>query len=167
MFYIYGEYINVCQTLKINSMKKRNLLWMGAAFVAGSMFGISLLGLFSFSSPNPQAGDSVLTTIPVADAHSYFQAYYRVTTPLNARLKGFAIDKAQATVISSMLTATPSVAGFRLYFGNDPSGNRVAIIVGINANGSDLTNNIYTTRASANVGPCPTVCDANSPITAQ
>jgi hypothetical protein len=166
MSYIYGEYIIVCQILKINAMRKKNFIWMSVAFIAGSIVGISLLGLFAFSGPaSPQKGDPVIAKISQTDARTCFLNYYNAATVYGSKLKGFSINKAEYTAMSNILAAAPTLTGFRIYLGADASGNSLAIIVGIDTSGADIASNAYSATVPAkNVGPCPPTCDFNSPI---
>jgi hypothetical protein len=145
-------------------MKNKKIIWMALPFLAGAIFGISLLGLLSFTGPSNSPGPNTVTArISVTDAHTYFQNYYRSISTSTSSLKGFTVDLAELTVMNSILLADPSVAGFRSYFGTDASGTSILIICGIDANGADMTGNIYSVTTD-HVGPCPPNCDVNSPI---
>jgi len=146
-------------------MKNKKILWTALPFLAGAIFGISLLGLLSFTGPSgPQ--DPVIARITAADAHTYFQNYYRNATTYNSKIKGFTVDKAELTVMNSILGAVPATAGFRFYFGNNASGTSILMVCGVDANGADMTGNIYSVTTNR-VGPCPPVCDAGSSISGQ
>ena len=148
-------------------MKNKKILWTALPFLAGAIFGISVLGLLSFSSLSKSPGaNPVISKISVDVAHAYAQKYLKNATLYTSKMKGFAIDLAELTIMNSILAADPSAGGFRFYFGTDASGTGVLIICGVDANGSDLTGNIYT-APTINVGPCPPVCDVNSPISGQ
>jgi hypothetical protein len=148
-------------------MKNKKFLWTALPFLAGTIFGISLLGLLSFTGHSKSPGpEPAIARISVTDAHTCFQNYYKNASPYSSKMKGFTIDKAELTAMNAILGVAPSAAGFRIYFGTDASGTGLAIICGIDANGSDMTGSIYSAPTS-NVGPCPTLCDAGSPISGQ
>jgi len=145
-------------------MKNKKIIWTALPFLAGAIFGISLLGLLSFTGQSKlQGADPAITRITVADAHTYFQNYFKKATPYTSIMKGFTIDKAGLTAMNTILGATPSAAGFRVYFGTDASGAGLWIICGVDSNGSDMTGNIYGTNTHP-PSPCPPNCDLNSPI---
>jgi hypothetical protein len=144
-------------------MKNRKILWLASSFAAGAILGISILGLVSFTSQPPQPGDPVITRITSADALTFYQNYIRTATTYTNKLKGFTIERTQLTMMNTILTATPTAAGFRIIFGTNASGTSIAMVCAVDATGADMTGNIYSTTYSR-VGPCPPVCDVNSPI---
>jgi len=148
-------------------MKNKKILLTALPFLAGAIFGISLLGLLSFTSqPKSPGADPVITRISVTDAHTYFQNYYKTAASVTSRMKGFIVDKAELTAMNSILGLTPSAEGFRFYFGTDATGTGLLIICGVDSNGSDMTGNIYS-ATTKNIGPCPPSCDNGSPISGQ
>ena len=145
-------------------MKNKKILWTALPFLAGAIFGIFILGLFSFTSPSKSpAPNPAIARISVADANVYFKNYYRSATPYTSTMKGFNVALEELTVMNSILAADPTVAGFRCYFGTN-AGASIMIICGVDAHGSDMTGNIYSSTAT-NIGPCPPICDLTSPIT--
>ena len=137
---------------------------MALPFVAGAIFGISLLGLLSFTRQSaPQGAAPVITKISVEEAHTYFQNYLKNATPYTSKLNGFTIDKAELTVMNTIMGTTPAAAGYRFYFGTDALGTGLLIICGVDANGNDMTGNIFSATKNK-VGPCPPSCDFSSPI---
>jgi len=145
-------------------MKNKKIIWTALPFLAGAIFGISLLGLLSFTGPSNSPGPNfVIAKISVADAHTYFQNYSKSVTASTSNIKGFTVDLADLTVMNSILLADPSADGFRFYFGTDASGTSILIICGVDVNGTDMTGNIYSVTAGK-VGPCPPNCDVNTPI---
>jgi hypothetical protein len=142
-------------------MKKKQLLWLSATFVAGALAGIFLMGLLSFRSPsNPQQ-----TTLTAAQAHTYLNNYLASVSGSTCVVKAFTLDKADVTAMSSLLTV-PGLAGFRIYNGIDNTGAKIAIIVPIDNTtpyGADLTTAILSAPVTK-LGPCPPVCDVNSQI---
>jgi hypothetical protein len=145
-------------------MKNKKIIWTALPFLAGAIFGISLLGLLSFTgSSNSPGPNPVIAKISVADAHTYFQNYSKSVTALTSNIQGFTVDVAELTVMNSILLADPSAAGFRFYFGTDASQTAILIVCGVDAKGTDMTGNIYSVTTDK-VGPCPPNCDVNSPI---
>jgi hypothetical protein len=148
-------------------MKNKKFFWSALPFLAGAIFGISLLGLLSFTGqPKSLGTDPGVTKISTADAHTYAQKYLKSATPYTSIIKGFTVDLAELTIMNSILAADPSAEGFRFYFGTDASGTRLLITCGVDANGSDMTGTIFTAPPH-NGGPCPPVCDLTSPISGQ
>ncbi len=145
-------------------MKNKKIIWMALPFLAGAIFGISLLGLLSFTGPSNSPGSNTVTTkISLGDAHTYFQNYAKSVTASTSNINSFTVDVAELTVMNSILLADPSAAGFRFYFGTDASQTSILIICGVDAKGIDMTGNIYSVTADK-VGPCPPNCDVTSPI---
>jgi hypothetical protein len=165
MSYIYPEYL-MLNPLKMISMKNKKILWTALPFLGGALFGISLLGLFSFCSSGPGSNEPVVTKISSADAHTFYQNYIRTASPYTGKLSGFTVDKAELTVMNTILGVAPSAAAFRFYFGTDASGTGIMIVCGVDANGADMTGNVYSATKNK-VGPCPPLCDINSPIPGQ
>lgn len=148
-------------------MKKNQFALLAATFISGIILGISALGLYSFTnvvpSPLPLPSNS---KISVQEANTLFKNYYNRTAPDNSVFKGFAINKDQLAAINVLLSENQSLSGFRVYMGYDNNVGNVDIIVGVNASGLDVTGSIYRS-AAAGSGPCPTICDGNSAITAK
>jgi hypothetical protein len=145
-------------------MKNKKFLWMALPFAAGTIFGISLLGLLSFTGQTtPPGADPVITKITVMEAHTFYQNYIRNAVPYTGKMSGFTIDKAELTVMNQIMEATPTAAGYRFYFGTDSLRTGLLIICGIDANGNDITGNIFSATKNK-VGPCPPICDLGSPI---
>lgn len=148
-------------------MKNKKILWTALPFLAGAIFGISLLGLLSFTSQSKSPDASpVISKVSVDVAHAYAQKYVKNAPLSTSVIKGFTVDLAELTIMNSILAADPSAEGFRFYLGTDASGNAVVITCGVDANGSDMTGTIFTAPPH-NVGPCPPVCDVNSQISGQ
>ena len=148
------------------AMKKNPVAIIVVAFVAGILLGVSTLGLLSFTGavtvPAPVQATS---KISLQDAQSLFRNYFSKAAPTNAVFKGFALNKAQLGALNSLSAENPNLAGFRIYMGMDNSNASVGIIVGIDNTGKDNMNSIYKASAGPS-GPCPTICDGTSGITA-
>ncbi len=84
------------------------------------------------------------------------------TTVINA----IAIDMDMLTAMNNLLSSHPDqgLAGFRVYVGLNSNNQKVGILVGLNADGTDATSlELYSTIWN-NSGPCPPFCDMPSPI---
>jgi hypothetical protein len=140
-----------------------------ATFLLGALVGKSLFLNKLKKNPsiflnliNPL--NSRITSIPVSTANSIFRQYYSQATSLNAILKGFAVSKDQLSAMNAISSQNSSLIGFRIYMAKS-SATAKRIVVGILSNGKDSTiNAIYETELASS-GPCPDVCDAESPIT--
>ena len=133
-------------------------------FSAGLLLGLSILVMLSFSKADViVVGGS---KISLQDAKAYFNRYYSQAEPNNQVIKGFALNRDQLDAMNRLLAETPSLAGFRIYMGIDNNSATMGIVVGIDNDGKDNSNSIYRTVALAS-GPCPTICDGSSTITAK
>jgi hypothetical protein len=144
-------------------MKKNQFAILTLTFISGIIIGVSALMLFSFTSASPVSASSAVSKISVADANALFRTYFDKTAPINAVVKGFSITKEHLTALNNLSNENPGLSSFRIYMGNDAGGN-VGIVVGVSSAGTDVTTSIYR-AAAASSGPCPTICDASSPIT--
>ncbi|MEI6683736.1 MAG: hypothetical protein WCO44_13955 [Bacteroidota bacterium] len=146
-------------------MKTRKYFPTALGFVTGTIFGLSVFFLLSFTrvAPSPSP-DSSSNAISAAVAHSYFNNYMSGAVAASGVIKGFAIDKSQVDAINSLSTETPGLTAFRIYFGKDNNGGKIGIVVGVDNLGNDLVkNSIYGTPAQK-FSPCPPICDVSSPI---
>ena len=147
-------------------MKRRSYIWISVTFLLGAIFGISLISVLSFISPdNPPAPSQDITIIDTATANRYFNNYYQSAGSLPSPVKGFLLDRLQLEAMNNLMNYDRTLAGFRLIMGKDENGQKVGIVVGVNAGLSDAAlGRVYKTT-SANSGPCPFICDELSPIT--
>jgi len=145
-------------------MKKNTFTLMSVTFIAGIMFGIAIIGFYSFtgsaSIPNPSEG---ISRINADEAKTLFRNYFTTATPSNEVVKGFGINKEQLSALNALANENPDLSSFRIYMGYDNSAGNVSIIVGVNGSGFDQTNSIYRSYAVGS-GPCPTICDGESVI---
>lgn len=147
-------------------MKKNPVSVIVVAFIAGILLGASAFGLLSFTgAATVPATMQATSKISLQDAQSLFRNYYSKATPTDGVFKGFALNKAELVALNSLSTENPNLAGFRIYMGMDNSNASVGIIVGIDNTGKDYMNSIYKASAGPS-GPCPTICDGTSGITA-
>jgi hypothetical protein len=68
-------------------------------------------------------------------------------------VKGFKIDKAEVDEIF----ANEDAVAMRTYLGLDSEGDPKLVIVGVDAEGKDITSTVYDLAE-----PCPSVCDETS-----
>ena len=132
-------------------------------FLTGTVFGISVIVILSFTSGpgNPGSG---ITPISPADAHTYCKNYFSTTEAFNQVIKGFTLDRSQFEAMNSLVRENSTLTGFRVYFGKDSNSKKVGIVVGIDSNGKDAVNNTIYNTSSPTLDPCPPICDVSSPI---
>jgi hypothetical protein len=66
--------------------------------------------------------------------------------------------------MNNIKATEPGTTAFRVYFAQDSIGAPLSIVVGVDDDGSDQTETIYSTaRKGSNL--CPPMCDAGSPLT--
>lgn len=146
-------------------MKTNKYFFPLTAFFTGLVFGISILGFFSFTngpvSPAPNAG---ITPINATAAHVFFNNYIVTAAPFNQVIKGFTIDKVQLEAMNSIARENPELSGFRIYMGKDNNSMNIGIVVGVDNLGKDAVKNTIFQTQGQKMSPCPPVCDVNSPI---
>jgi len=147
-------------------MKKNQLTLMAVTFISGIILGVSVLGLYSFTSKNnvviPMSKEK---KIELKEAKTFFKNYYKNAVTPKEALKGFAINTEQLAAFIELMNENPNLTGFRIYFGNDETEGDVSLVVGVNNSGLDETNTIYKVAARS-TGPCPTICDESSGVIA-
>jgi hypothetical protein len=94
----------------------------------------------------------------VQKANDCFKAYYANAISVDS-LRGFSISLRQFNAMQMILNNDPTVQGFRIYMGVDSAGP-VRLVVGFGSPDHDV---VYET-SDENSGPCPHVCDLDSPI---
>ena len=140
------------------------------SFLSGFLLAVFVFMAWSFVIPGyqPSKTGEPDPTITIAEANAFFLSYFTKATPIpaNTVLKGIVIDKDQLNAMNSLVSGDPSINTFRLYFGRDSLQIPVALVVGVDGNGNDMTGTIYKSTLNR-MGPCPSICDSNSPITRQ
>ena len=91
--------------------------------------------------------------IPLADAKTWAKSWQ--TNPPKPLAKAHLIP---LEVLQELLEI-PEVANVRAYMGVDTTGAQKLMFVGVDCNGDDMTNTVYS-----GTQPCPTCCDINSPL---
>ena len=148
---------------------KNKTLWIAtSAFVSGIFLGISVISLVSFTQV-PGKPDSLqgISKISLTQAKTYFNSYYTGAQPLNAVVKGFTIGSEQIQALNQLLTENPGISRYRIYLGKDETSSPIGIVVGVDANGLDISSGSIYRSTALTSGPCPPVCDATSQITAR
>ncbi|MBK9457486.1 MAG: hypothetical protein IPO24_18860 [Bacteroidetes bacterium] len=142
-------------TQKLNWYKKLVIALTISTIVPTTLLLMSL----SPSAPSPSA-----SSVSQEEARTlilkYRQSAAAAETPVNA----IRIEAGQLEAINNIATANPNAKGYRMYYGEDAEGAAVSVVVGVNDDGQDMTENIYSTaRKGSNL--CPPVCDVTSPLT--
>jgi hypothetical protein len=91
--------------------------------------------------------------IPLTDAEAWAKSWQ--SNPPKPLAKAHLIP----LVVLEELLAIPEVANVRAYMGVDTSGQQKLMFVGVNGNGDDITDTIFS-----GTQPCPDTCDPNSPL---
>lgn len=135
-------------------------------FAAGLLFGIFLIGIYSFTIESPDLPNPPDNSqISVDEANSMFFRYYNSSSEINARFKGFSINRDEINAIQALISRDETLDGCRIYLGKNRNNKDVRIVVGVNNNGQDaVASGVYQTQPK-NSSPCPTICDGDSPIT--
>ncbi len=145
-------------------MKMNQFPLLALIFVSGIIISIAALGLLSFTNTNkvPVSNPS-FSKISLQEANSLFKGYYNSAHPTDAIVKGYSINRDQLTVLNALPAEIPGFQDSE-YMGYDRNSGSVAIVVGVNSAGQDVTDSIYWSAAIGS-GPCPTICDIDSVIT--
>ena len=93
------------------------------------------------------------STISKNDAKTLIQRYK--TTYGDTIKRAFVFDK---SLIESVINESTEVDGVRIYMGLKEDDEQCVVVVGVNSNGEDLTDNTIIEMAT----PCPSYCDPSS-----
>jgi hypothetical protein len=155
---------------------KNKFTWIIVAFIVGVLIGCAIIWMCCCGCCKTSCKaehckvcelDSLSaksTLIDTIAANTYYHTYHSNPDIIDT-LKGFTINLEQFHAMCMILNAdtTGSVHGFRIYMGADSiPANKVMMVVGTGS--PDKTAQIYLTSAAAS-GPCPFICDTQSPIT--
>jgi len=145
-------------------MKKKKIIFPAVTFVMGAVIGITLFAFFSFKMNDPAPPPQGVRVISESDANTMFKRYFSSAIITATIVKGYSLDTLQLNAMKLIKNSNKEVSGFRVYLGKDANGAAVGIVVGLDSRGSDaVSSGIYMTE-SPNTGPCPPLCDQNSPI---
>jgi hypothetical protein len=102
--------------------------------------------------------------VAVDDAKVLLRNYQATAVTPVVPVKGVYLDRSQFEAMKQLVADDPNLPGFRIFFGKETTGVNVGIVVGVDGNNTDqVTKRMFKTD-SAKTGPCPPVCDKNSPI---
>lgn len=96
-------------------------------------------------------------------ANSYVTNYKNAAAPVNAVVESVLIEAGQIESFNQISRQNAAINTFRMYFGEDNTGKAVAIVVGINAAGEELSSPVLCSARSTG-SLCPPMCDVNSNI---
>ena len=138
-------------------LKNYLLGFLSAAIVAVIMYFVL----------NGGSGAPNYTSLTVDQARQYYLNYYTHATSQQEILKGFSFDSGEYYEgVSALYSNDEGISGYRIYMGIDESGKQIGILVGVNAAGGDMTgDHNLILGVAGKMGPCPNICDNNSPIT--
>ncbi len=98
------------------------------------------------------------------EARTNIRNYRNSAAAADSPVTGLRIEASELESMNNIAAANPNTSAFRMYFAQDSLGTPLSIVVGINDDGLDETETIYSAaRTGSNL--CPPMCDANSPIT--
>jgi hypothetical protein len=171
-------------------MDKKNLFWMIGMFLVGAVIGGVIMCLVCCNCNNsckksckesckesckkicgvsevekqspglllPVSGPLLLS---VDSAKAYFKCYMK--TPLSIdTLVAFTVNLQQLQAMQTLLAHNSATKGFRIYFGIVGDPTNVNMVVATDSEGRDVASEVYMTDRA---GPCPDLCDKDSPIT--
>lgn len=144
-------------TQKIKFYKKLVVLLTFSTIIPTAMLFMSL-------TPFSPAGNGKSKSVSQDEARTSIRNYRNSEAAANNPVTGLRIDASELESMNSIAEANPNTQAYRMYFGQDSVGAPLSIVVGINDDGQDNTETIYSAaRTGSNL--CPPVCDANSPLT--
>jgi hypothetical protein len=155
-------------------MKNMKTLRMILLFLGGIIIGCGIMWLVCcncMTCGNSCCGgqnlEDTLKLPPVSkisldSAKASFRCYMKA--PVNAdTLRAFSVNLEQYHAMMLLLKDNPRLKGFRMYMGVIGDPVDVLLVTGTDDNGADVCSTIFTTDRSS-AGPCPKICDKESPI---
>lgn len=145
-------------------MKRNQFTFISFTFLAGILLGATVIGLVAFTNPASSVPLPLgVNRISLQDATTLARTYTSTAPAFNEVVKGFVINKDQLSALNILANENQSLNSFRIYSGTEANGNMVGLILGVDAQGNDVTNgSIYMANGPAS--PCPPICDLNSPF---
>ncbi|MDP1621012.1 MAG: hypothetical protein Q8M08_01605 [Bacteroidales bacterium] len=146
---------------------KTNVI-IASSFVAGAIIGAAIVFMLSnccykticqTDHDFPVVDTSAIRLISVQQANTYFNAYMKNPDSV-VPFKAFSINAQQFYAMKLIADNDTSVHGFRIYMGMD---NMKAVRMVVGTGSPDIVKTIYITDESGS-GPCPRLCDDESPI---
>lgn len=118
--------------------------------------------LLTSLAPAAPSGDA--TPVSQEEARNMISNYRKSAAGAASSINAIRIEAGQLESMNNIAATNPSTKGYRMYYGEDAAGSDVSVVVGVNDDGQDMTETIYSTaRTGSNL--CPPVCDATSPLT--
>lgn len=140
---------------KIKTYRKLTLVLTITTIIPTALL---LMSLSSFKTP---ANGS--TQVSSAKARSLILNFRNSPTGSNSPVNGVLIEESQLESMKSISSENPNTKSYRMYFAEDSVGTSLSVVVGVDGDGKDMTESIYSTsRKGTNL--CPTMCDAASTI---
>jgi|GEM_PF-1440215 len=161
LYYLYSKftqtYIIMETTQKIKWYRKLVIALTISTIVPTTFLLTSL-------APAAPAPAGTATSVSQEDARTLISNYRKSAAAADSQVNGIRVEAGQLESMNNIAAANPNTRGYRMYYGQDGAGSDVSVVVGINDDGQDMTETIYSTgRTGTNL--CPPVCDATSPLT--
>ncbi len=138
-------------------MRKKRFPRIALAFVAGTIFGISLLAVVSFVNPAPPSPAPI-----TPDEAKTLVTAYRNTA--HGSPYAFKVDENMFAAMKSLNDLDKDIKEFRIYLGIENKSDTLGVVVALNKQGRDDLSKPLTRTVSQHSGMCPPVCDSQSPI---
>lgn len=120
--------------------------------------------LFMSLSPFAPAPEDTPQSVSKEAARENIRNFRNRPEAVENEVTGIRIEASQLESMNNIKASNPNTAAYRLYFAQDSVGAPLSVVVGINDDGQDETESIYSTaRKGSNL--CPPMCDAGSPLT--
>ncbi len=157
----------------MNAMKNK-ILWLILGIVIGIIITVLVCWLFFCGKSSctwtstekvvktTMVSPTDISTINTDTANIWFNRYMK--NPYSGILKGFKINVVQLQIMNDLLDADSTIVGFRIYTGVKADKSKVGMVVGVDEAERDIVSTIYSSDIDR-YGPCPPVCDVQSPIT--
>ena len=146
-------------------MKTKKIALVSIAFFLGIVSVISLFAVYSFTGmQEPQSSPGTVAPISAKEANLLLTNYLKTADTLHKPLKGFYLDRQQLEALNMLAGKNSALAGFRLYLGRDEHGMLVGMVVGVDEKNADLVSDGIYKTGTIKSGPCPDICDKESPI---
>ncbi len=120
--------------------------------------------VFMSVTPFAPAAQDVPQSVSKDEARKNIKNYRNRPDAVENEVTGMRIEASQLESMNNIKATEPGTTAFRVYFAQDSIGAPLSIVVGVDDDGSDQTETIYSTaRKGSNL--CPPMCDAGSPLT--
>jgi hypothetical protein len=120
--------------------------------------------LFMSLSPFAPAPADTPQSVSKEAARANIRNFRERPEAVENEVTGIRIEASQLESMNNIKASNPNTSAYRLYFAQDSVGAPLSVVVGVNDDGEDETESIYSTaRKGSNL--CPPMCDAGSPLT--